>query len=294
MQILVVMDEDRAQLARWLQLLAAMPATTFSMAALTRLYLGFWRFPDTAGVPRGAAFPCLREPQQRRLRQPRHGLRPRQEPRSGDPLLPLHRQPEPPVRAVQCRSTSPMWRASPWWTPPRLEQLILVYSRPVAALVGYFEPGKHALQLFPNVERLHIQSNKTDESTGKLNLKFWKEDGGIECVRSHINLLIFHDFREERREPALLMFFVESAQMLKRLVTVYANGSFGSMAEAISKVKTLFTGRKAIQCCVSNYRWSGRVHFLKEVPLGTFKEALIFLVETLLCSLFEFNFSVIG
>ncbi|GJN12109.1 hypothetical protein PR202_ga30360 [Eleusine coracana subsp. coracana] len=27
----------------------------------SRLYLGFWRFPDTTRLPRGAAFPCLRE-----------------------------------------------------------------------------------------------------------------------------------------------------------------------------------------------------------------------------------------
>ncbi|KAL6650434.1 hypothetical protein ACP70R_009359 [Stipagrostis hirtigluma subsp. patula] len=78
------MDEHRGKVARWLKNLAAkgvqelflinrpcpnalemlakhMPPTIFSMAALTRLYLAFWRFPDTAGLPRGAAFPHLRE-----------------------------------------------------------------------------------------------------------------------------------------------------------------------------------------------------------------------------------------
>ncbi|KAL6650395.1 hypothetical protein ACP70R_009320 [Stipagrostis hirtigluma subsp. patula] len=78
------MDHHRTKVARWLQNLAAngvqelflinrpcpnslemlakhMPSTIFSMAALTRLYLAFWRFPDTAALPRGAAFPCLRE-----------------------------------------------------------------------------------------------------------------------------------------------------------------------------------------------------------------------------------------
>ncbi|KAJ1270599.1 hypothetical protein BS78_06G064900 [Paspalum vaginatum] len=76
------MDEDRARarLARWLQHLAVkgveelllinqpplqlhkhLPATLFSMTALTRLYLSFLRFPATAGLPRGAAFPRLRE-----------------------------------------------------------------------------------------------------------------------------------------------------------------------------------------------------------------------------------------
>jgi hypothetical protein len=75
------MDEFHGQVALWLQHLAVkgvqelflincswplllnrhMPTTIFSMAALTRLYLGFWRFPDTVGLPRGAAFPYLRE-----------------------------------------------------------------------------------------------------------------------------------------------------------------------------------------------------------------------------------------
>jgi hypothetical protein len=76
------LDEDHGRVARWLRLLAVkgvqelflvnrrlspsaitthMPATLFSIATLTRLYLGFWRLPDTAGLPRGAAFPHLRE-----------------------------------------------------------------------------------------------------------------------------------------------------------------------------------------------------------------------------------------
>ncbi|KAM0847233.1 hypothetical protein ACQ4PT_055154 [Festuca glaucescens] len=68
----------RPQLARWLQLLAAkgvedlvlvnrpwprdlpLPAAVFSIATLTRLYLGQWKLPDTA-VLRGATFPHLRE-----------------------------------------------------------------------------------------------------------------------------------------------------------------------------------------------------------------------------------------
>jgi hypothetical protein len=73
------MDEHRGEMARWLDILVAkgveelifinhpwpldlrLPATIFSCASLTRLYLGIWRLPDTAAVPRGAAFPNLRE-----------------------------------------------------------------------------------------------------------------------------------------------------------------------------------------------------------------------------------------
>ncbi|XP_003566828.3 F-box/LRR-repeat protein 13 [Brachypodium distachyon] len=73
------MDEHRGEMARWLDILAAkgvqelifvnrpwpidlrLPTTLFSCASLTRLYLGVWRLPDTAAVPRRAAFPNLRE-----------------------------------------------------------------------------------------------------------------------------------------------------------------------------------------------------------------------------------------
>ncbi|KAM0890965.1 hypothetical protein ACQ4PT_026734 [Festuca glaucescens] len=65
-------------MARWLDVLAAkgvkelifvnrpwpidlrLPTTLFSCASLTRLYLGVWRLPDTAAVPRRATFPNLR------------------------------------------------------------------------------------------------------------------------------------------------------------------------------------------------------------------------------------------
>ncbi|KAM3372825.1 hypothetical protein ACQJBY_019623 [Aegilops geniculata] len=72
------MDGYRAQLARWLQLLAAkgvrdrvlvnrpwpldvpLPASLFTINTLTRLNLGVWKLPGTAAL-RGAAFPHLRE-----------------------------------------------------------------------------------------------------------------------------------------------------------------------------------------------------------------------------------------
>ena len=94
-----------------------------------------------------------------------------------------------------------------------------------------------------------MQSKKTTESTGRLSIKFWKESGAIKCVTSSINMLSVHDFRGERSELAFLKFFIESAQMLKVLVIVYANGCFSSRGEASSKVKALFAGRRATQCC---------------------------------------------
>lgn len=83
-------------------------------------------------------------------------------------------------------------------------------------------------------------------------------------------MLSVHDFRGERSELAFLKFFIESAQMLKVLVIVYANGCFSSRGEANSKVKALF---------------AGRVGILKVVAIGTLNKALISLLRTLSGSL---------
>jgi hypothetical protein len=79
-QFIKAVDADRAVLARWFQFLATkgveelafvnrpspyaglrLPAAVFSCASVRRLYLGAWRFVDTATLPRGASFPRLQE-----------------------------------------------------------------------------------------------------------------------------------------------------------------------------------------------------------------------------------------
>ncbi|XP_037415403.1 uncharacterized protein LOC119278153 [Triticum dicoccoides] len=76
----------------------------------------------------------------------------------------------------------------------------------------------NVLRCFPNVETLHIMSGKTDQSTGKANLKFWPESGTIECIESRIKLLVFHGFQGDRSELAFLKFFFESALVLEEVV----------------------------------------------------------------------------
>uniref|UniRef100_A0ACD5V6E9 Uncharacterized protein n=1 Tax=Avena sativa TaxID=4498 RepID=A0ACD5V6E9_AVESA len=73
------MGSRQAQLARWIELLAAkgvqelvlvnrplpldvpLPATLFGITTLTRLYISLWKFPDVARLPRGTSFPHLLE-----------------------------------------------------------------------------------------------------------------------------------------------------------------------------------------------------------------------------------------
>lgn len=103
------------------------------------------------------------------------------------------------------------------------------------------------LQLLTN--SIDVQSKRTTESTGRLNLKFWKESGAIECVQSHIHMLAFHDFRGDRSEIAFLNFFVESSQSLKVLVVEFANGCLSTMDEAKAQVKALFAGKRGSGHC---------------------------------------------
>ncbi|CAL4956073.1 unnamed protein product [Urochloa decumbens] len=307
----VHLDEGHAQVARWLHLLAVkgvrelflinrrwpftlntrhMPATFFSMASLTRLYLGFWRFPDTAGLLRGAAFPHLRElglcsviiencdidfvlarspvlkilclqglmQSHLHLRLVSQSLR----------CVQIHWSDLEIIDVVDAPFLERLIICG-YWIKKRKGTRIKIGHAPALHILGYFDPENHALHIgnttiktgtlvnesavapsvkilalqvrfgvrndakmlpsvfrcFPNVERLHIHSKRTDEPTGKLNLKFWQEAGVVECIESHINLLIFHDFRGEKSELAFLKFFIESAKMLKNLMIMCANGN---------------------------------------------------------------------
>ncbi|CAN6275267.1 unnamed protein product [Urochloa humidicola] len=280
------------------------------MAKLTRLYLTFWRFPDTTALPRAAAFPCLRELGLCTVVMDSRDMdfvlarSPVLEILSieGHILPPLRlRIVSHSLRCVQIRGSS--LESITVVDARRLERLFLgirvkesstfkikIGHAPVLRLFGTIELENDTLQVgdttikagtvvknpsamvpavtildvnvrfgvrndakmlhsilrcFPNIEALHIRSKNTSESTGRLSIKFWQESCAIKCVLSSINMLSLYDFRGDRNELAFLKFVVESAQMLKVLVIVYAKGYFGSRDEANSKVKALFAGKRA-------------------------------------------------
>jgi hypothetical protein len=84
----------------------------------------------------------------------------------------------------------------------------------------------------------NLQCGNTDQSAGKLNLKFWHKSGTIKCIRSRINVLIFRDFHGGRSELSFLKFFFENALVLKEVVIMLAAG-FTSIEEVHSKVVSL-------------------------------------------------------
>ncbi|KAK1647081.1 hypothetical protein QYE76_064886 [Lolium multiflorum] len=326
------MQETPGLLARWLQLLAvkgvrelflvnrpwplnlALPATFFGMATLTRLYLGAFGFPRTAGLPRAVAFPHLRELglcciaiQNRDMnfvlaRSPVLEILCIQ----ANILLKCLTIVSRSLRCVQIiegidlnidvKDAPHLERLIIWTSSARdgLHRSLNIGHAPALSMLGYLEPARHVLQIgnttikagiraspstivpsikilslrvcfgirhddkmlpsflrcFPNVERLHLESNEAHEPTGKLNTKCWKEAGPIECIQSNIKLMIFYAFRGERNELSFLKFILENARMLTKLVIVYCKGSFSSMTEANSKVKPLFAAKWASQDCV--------------------------------------------
>uniref|UniRef100_A0A0E0JKR5 F-box domain-containing protein n=1 Tax=Oryza punctata TaxID=4537 RepID=A0A0E0JKR5_ORYPU len=332
----------RRDLARWLHLLAVkgvrelvfvnrrrpldvlLPATVFALAPLSRLYLGTWKFPDTAALPRGAGFPHLRELclycvamedrdldfvlanspvleclgiyySQRQialLRLASHSLRcvqicmcivediavvdaPRLErlllwgmfenDNHGTRLsiahasnLPLLGYLRPGIHVLENGNTiiKAGTKASPRTIIPSINVLALKVRfeiRNEAKLLPSF------LRFFPNVEKLHIKSEKSDEPVGKLNLKFWQEAGRIECLQSCIKYVVFHGYRGDRSELTFLKYILGSGQVLQEMVILVANGMFSQDEVGDKLVKPLSSVKMASEDCNITVL-EGRVH----------------------------------
>uniref|UniRef100_A0ACD5VDQ6 Uncharacterized protein n=1 Tax=Avena sativa TaxID=4498 RepID=A0ACD5VDQ6_AVESA len=325
------MAEFPSLLVRWFQTLSAkgvqdlvlvnrpfpiafdLPATLFGMSDLTRLYLGFFKFPDTAGLPRTGSFPKLREiglctvvifnPDMDFViaRSPALEILCIQANMLTDRLRLVSRS----LRCVQViggidldillEYAPHLERIIVWsaWLNKCSSRRIKIAPAPALSILGYLEPEFYTLEVgstvikadtraspttmvptvkilglkvrvgihnevkllpaflrcFPSVERLHIESKKTTEPTGNLNLNFWKEAGAIECVQSHIKLMLFHNFHGDQSELSFLQFFLESAPMLTKLAIVYPKGTFSSMTKAKSKLEPLFSAKWASTCC---------------------------------------------
>ncbi|XBH97352.1 hypothetical protein VPH35_127031 [Triticum aestivum] len=125
------------------------------------------------------------------------------------------------------------------------------------------------LGCFPNVETLYIKSGQPDQSTGKLNQKFWHDSGAIECIRSRIKRLIFHDFQGGRSELAFLKYFVESALMLKQVVILLSAGSTLAAEEVHSKMANVKRAGEISLMLVTGYSdLEGRYKRGSEFSLG--------------------------
>ncbi|KAF8656427.1 hypothetical protein HU200_060700 [Digitaria exilis] len=270
------MDGHQQQLAHWLRLLAAkgvdelvlvnrpwpidmpLPATILNITTLTRLFIGVWKFPDTAGLPRGgcgggaALFPHLRELIVCCVSMENRDM---DFLLAGSPVLETlgiqgYKKVALCLRLVGQRLQCVQICLSVVETitvvdAPLLERLILweplddscvrlkIDRAPKLRLLGYLEPGTYTLEMRNTV------INKTVEATGKLNLKFWQENGPIESMQSHIKLMSFREFRGDRSELDFLKFFMKNARVLEKVEIMSASGCFTSVHELQSKVAAL-------------------------------------------------------
>ncbi|KAL6653081.1 hypothetical protein ACP70R_012006 [Stipagrostis hirtigluma subsp. patula] len=139
----------------------------------------------------------------------------------------------------------------------RTSSSIMAPSVKILGLKVCFGAGNDAkmlpafLRCFPNVETLHIVSEKPKEGTGNLSLKFWQEAGPIKCIQFSIKAMTFREFRGEQSESAFLKFVFQTAQVLKNAAIVASNGSITSIPDVISKVQKLNPDSWGNNCAVS-------------------------------------------
>ncbi|VAH84489.1 F-box/FBD/LRR-repeat protein At1g13570-like [Triticum dicoccoides] len=339
------MDEHRGEMARWIDTLVAkgvkdlvfvnrpwpidlrLPATLFSCASLTRLYLGVWTLPDTTAVPRGASFPNLRElglcmtvMEDRdlafmlerspvlefllimwsqtgvRLRLVSHSLRCLQLAFTYLEYIDVVDAPRL-ERLLQCETVGEGGMKS---TMERSE--IKIGRAPNLRVLGYLLPGEQQLvvdnadlvarsrenivptvkilgigvqfgvrnvvkkvpgflRCFPNLETLHVHSPPiSEESTGKVNLKFWQEGGPIKCIVQSVKKVFFYEFQGSRSEVAFLKFIAERGRVLERMVVVVSSKCFSSssVGNADAKLMPLMSAKWNNKACKLEIFRSGR------------------------------------
>ncbi|KAL6614989.1 hypothetical protein ACP70R_037259 [Stipagrostis hirtigluma subsp. patula] len=78
------------------------------------------------------------------------------------------------------------------------------------------------LRCFPNIETLHVVSALADEPTVEHYAEFFRELSPIQCVRSHIKMVVLHEFHGDPSELVFLNYLSERANELQKLILVYS------------------------------------------------------------------------
>ncbi|CAN6251472.1 unnamed protein product [Urochloa humidicola] len=303
-----------------------LPATIFGCTSLTKLYIGFWQFPETetANLTRTAGFPYLRElglfsflmkerdlafvlercPVLEKLlivgsrwpvslRVQSHSLR----------CVEVCEGIASEITVVHASHLERLllWEAWGGGGSTNISFKIKIGHAPKLRFLGFLVPGMHQLEIgntvikagtkaspnttvpsvqmlavqvklgtrieakmlpsflrcFPNVETLYVQSGNDDikflgsqsTGTGKINLKFWKEAGPIECVQHHMKKVVLREFRGTRSELDFLKFIAEHAKVLEKMVIVLTHGHSSSDAIGTNLKNKMSSANWANACC---------------------------------------------
>ncbi|BAS77277.1 F-box/LRR-repeat protein At1g06630 [Oryza sativa Japonica Group] len=101
------------------------------------------------------------------------------------------------------------------------------------------------LRCFPNVETLCIESEEAPGRTSNIDVNFWQEAGPIECVQSHLKMMILREFQGEESELSFLKFVGENARVLEKMVIVMKLGRYSAPEEVAAKVMDLQSAKWA-------------------------------------------------
>uniref|UniRef100_A0A453GHT8 FBD domain-containing protein n=1 Tax=Aegilops tauschii subsp. strangulata TaxID=200361 RepID=A0A453GHT8_AEGTS len=105
-------------------------------------------------------------------------------------------------------------------------------------------------ELLYAADRFHLQSPRIrEESTSKVNLKFWQEGGPIKCILQSIKRLFFYEFRGSRSELTFLKFIAERGRVLEQMVVVVASECFSSGDNVNAKLKPLADAKWSRKAC---------------------------------------------
>ncbi|KAK3156198.1 hypothetical protein QOZ80_2AG0104150 [Eleusine coracana subsp. coracana] len=82
-------------------------------------------------------------------------------------------------------------------------------------------------------------------AVGTLNEKFWQETGTIECICSHLKVLLLREFQGEQSELDFLMFVAENVLVLEDMVLVLKHGRYAAQGKVAAMYKALDSARWA-------------------------------------------------
>ncbi|VAI27582.1 unnamed protein product [Triticum turgidum subsp. durum] len=86
------------------------------------------------------------------------------------------------------------------------------------------------LRFFPNVEALHMTSEKCDHLAGTFDLKFWEEVGPIVSVLLRLKVITFREYHARQDEIAFLQYIFQNARVLKDVMIQMINPRFTSLS----------------------------------------------------------------
>ncbi|XP_047079272.1 putative F-box protein At3g44060 [Lolium rigidum] len=163
---------------------------------------------------------------------------------------------EPGVHVLQISNTiiEAGTKASMHTTVPSVQMLAVQLQ---FAFCSEVEMLPSFLRCFPSVETLVVESRAHRETLINLHFKIWQQASPIECVRSHLKTLAFHELQGKHNEFAFLKFIAENARRLERMFILIKNElSYTERQVVAAGVGSLYCANWASRDCNVQYKIS--------------------------------------